>query len=107
MIIAVMGAGGIGGNLGGLLARGANDVSLIVRGAHLEAIRQNGLRVKMPQDEFTAEVHATNEPGEIGPVDLALYGQDLSQCHCYRCDAAHGRRGHHCAQPTEWGRNLR
>ena len=73
MRIAVMGAGGIGGNLGGLLARGGNDVSLIVRGAHLEAIRQNGLRVKMPQDEFTAEVHATNEPGEIGPVDLVLF----------------------------------
>ena len=68
-----MGAGGIGGNLGGLLARGGNDVSLIVRGAHLEAIRQNGLRVKMPQDEFTAEVHATNKPGEIGPVDLVLF----------------------------------
>ena len=73
MRIAVMGAGGIGGNLGGLLARGGNDVSLIVRGAHLEAIRQNGLRVKMPQDEFTAEIHATNEPGEIGPVDLVLF----------------------------------
>ncbi len=73
MRIAVMGAGGIGGNLGGLLARGGNDVSLIVRGAHLEAIRQNGLRVKMPQDEFTAEVHATNEPGEVGPVDMVLF----------------------------------
>jgi len=73
MRIAVMGAGGIGGNLGGLLARGGNDVSLIVRGAHLEAIRQNGLRVKMPQDEFTAEVHATNDPSEVGPVDLVLF----------------------------------
>ncbi len=73
MRIAVMGAGGIGGNLGGLLARGGNDVSLIVRGAHLEAIRQNGLRLKMPQDEFTAEVHATNEPGEVGPVDMVLF----------------------------------
>ena len=73
MRIAVMGAGGIGGNLGGLLARSGNEVSLIVRGAHLEAIRQHGLRVKMPQDEFTAEVHATNDPGEVGPVDLVLF----------------------------------
>ena len=73
MRIAVMGAGGIGGNLGGLLARSGNDVSLIVRGEHLEAIRQHGLRVKMPQDEFTVHVHASNDPDEVGPVDLVLY----------------------------------
>ena len=72
MRIAVMGAGGIGGNLGGLLARDGNDVSLIVRGAHLEAICQNGLRVKMPREEFTAEVQATNKPREVGPVDIVL-----------------------------------
>ena len=41
MRIAVMGAGGIGGNLGGLLARGGNDVSLIVRGAHLVLQRKD------------------------------------------------------------------
>ena len=38
MRIAVMGAGGLGGYLGALLARASNDVILIARGAHLEAI---------------------------------------------------------------------
>ncbi len=51
MRIAVMGAGGIGGNLGGLLARGGNDVSLIVRGAHLEAIQ--GTRESGSPERFT------------------------------------------------------
>ena len=44
MRIAVMGAGSVGGYLGGMLARGGHDVSLIVRGAHLAAIRERGLR---------------------------------------------------------------
>ena len=60
MRVAVMGAGGIGGNLGGLLARDGNDVILIARGDHLEAIRSQGLRVKMPGDDFTVRVQATD-----------------------------------------------
>ena len=43
MRIAVMGAGSVGGYLGGMLARGGHDVSLIARGAHLAAIREHGL----------------------------------------------------------------
>ena len=48
MRIAVMGAGGIGGCLGGLLARAGEDVTLIARGANLDAIRDKGLTVKSP-----------------------------------------------------------
>ena len=44
MRIAIMGAGGVGGCLGGLLGKAGNDVWLIVRGEHLEAIRANGLK---------------------------------------------------------------
>jgi len=73
MRIAVMGAGGIGGNLGGLLARDGNEVTLIARGAHLEAIRSQGLRVKMPGDDFTVQVQATDDPAQAGPVDLVVY----------------------------------
>ena len=46
MRIAIMGACGIGGCLGALLARAGNQVTLIARGPHLEAIRQHGLRFK-------------------------------------------------------------
>lgn len=73
MRIAVMGAGGVGGCLGGLLARAGNDVTLIARGAHLEAIRQHGLRVKTHSGDFTVDTAATDDPGQVGPVDLVLF----------------------------------
>ena len=73
MRIAVMGAGGVGGCLGGLLAKAGNDVSLIARGAHLEAIQANGLKLIRPSGEFVVEVNATDDPAKIGPVDLVLF----------------------------------
>jgi len=73
MRIAVMGSGGIGGNLGGLLARAGNEVTLIARGPHLEAIRSHGLRVKMPGGEFTVQVRATDDPAQAGPADLVIF----------------------------------
>ena len=72
MRIAVMGAGSIGGYFGGMLARGGNDVSLIARGAHLAAIRSDGLKVVRDDEEFTVRCQATDDPAEVGPVDLAL-----------------------------------
>ena len=53
MRIAVMGAGSTGGYFGGMLARGGHEVSRIARGAHLEAIRSNGLNVVRDQEVFT------------------------------------------------------
>ena len=73
MRIAVMGAGGVGGCLGAMLARAGNDVSVIARGEHLRAIQANGLRLKQDNAEFTVCVPATSNPSEIGPVDLVLY----------------------------------
>ena len=73
MRIAVMGAGGVGGCLGALLARDGNDVTLIARGAHLDAIRSNGLRLMQDDAGFTVNVPATSDPREVGPVDLVVY----------------------------------
>ena len=73
MRIAVMGAGGVGGCLGALLARGGNDVTLIARGEHLAAIRAHGIRLLREDDEFTVSVEATSNPAEVGPVELVLY----------------------------------
>ena len=73
MRIAIMGAGGAGGCLGALLAKAGNDVSLIARGDHLEAIRANGLKLVRPDGEFVVKVDATGDPAEIGPVDLVLF----------------------------------
>jgi 2-dehydropantoate 2-reductase len=73
MRIAVMGAGGLGGCLGAHLAKGGNDVTLIARGAHLEAIRKNGLRLKSHNSDFTVDAAATDDPSQVGPVDLVLF----------------------------------
>ncbi len=73
MRIAVMGAGGVGGCLGALLTRAGNDVSLIARGAHLDAIRADGLRLRRGGDEIVVHPSATDDPGAVGPVDLVLF----------------------------------
>lgn len=74
MRIAVMGSGGIGGYFGGLLARSGADVTLIARGAHLAAIRANGLAVRSVAGDFRVPVPATDDPAMVGPVDLVLFG---------------------------------
>ena len=72
MRIAVMGAGSTGGYFGGMLSRGGHDVSLVARGAQLEAIRADGLLIVRDDDEFTVQCLATDDPAKIGPVDLVL-----------------------------------
>ena len=73
MRIAIMGSGGTGGYFGGLLARAGEEVTFIARGAHLEALRMRGLKVKSRlAGEFTLPVRATDTPNEVGPVDLIL-----------------------------------
>jgi len=74
MKIAIMGTGGVGGYYGGLLAREGRDVTFIARGEHLKAIRDKGLQVKSVHGDFlVSPVKATDNPGEIGPVDLVLF----------------------------------
>ena len=74
MDIAVMGAGGVGGYFGGLLARAGHNVTFIARGPHLEAIRSNGLRVESGNDGiFTVPGNATDDPTSVGPQDLVLF----------------------------------
>ena len=73
MRIAVMGAGGVGGYFGGLLAKAGNDVTFIARGEHLQAIRSKGLRVVHNAGEFVVDAAATDRPEEVGPVDLVMF----------------------------------
>ncbi len=49
----IIGAGGTGGAVGSHMARAGNDVTFIARGRHLDAMRQNGLIVTRPDEEFT------------------------------------------------------
>lgn len=74
MRVAVMGAGGVGGYFGAVLARAGHQVHLIARGAHLEAIRSHGLRVESTRSgHFTVHPPATDDPSQVGPVDLVLF----------------------------------
>jgi 2-dehydropantoate 2-reductase len=73
MRIAILGAGGIGGYYGGLLARAGHDVTFIARGAHLAALQHGGLRVESVHGDFIIETtRATDDPAQVGPVDLIL-----------------------------------
>ncbi len=73
MRIAVMGAGGVGGYFGGMLAKAGNPVAFIARGEHLRAIRDSGLRVSHSGGDFTVAAEATDDPGDVGRVDLVLF----------------------------------
>ena len=74
MKICVVGAGAIGGLMGGKLALAGEDVTLIDVGAHLEAIKKNGLKLVMQDgSELVArDVKATSDMSEAGPQDLVI-----------------------------------
>jgi 2-dehydropantoate 2-reductase len=74
MKIAIMGAGGVGGYYGALLARKNHDVTFLARGAHLQAIQTRGLQIRSRLGDFLIQpAQATNQPAQVGPVDLVLF----------------------------------
>lgn len=78
MKIAIMGTGAMGGYMGARLAEAGADVTFIARGAHLAAIREQGLRVTSPQgDMHINPAAATVDPSQVGPVDLIFLGVKL------------------------------
>lgn len=73
MKIAVLGAGGIGGYIGGRLAEAGHDVSLVARGSHLQAINENGLKIESPLgDAHLKDIRALEQIAMVGKVDLVL-----------------------------------
>ena len=74
MRIAVVGAGGVGGYFGAKLARAGEEVVMLGRGAHLAAIRRDGLRVRSaPEGESVAKVEAVESFTGQPAVDMALF----------------------------------
>jgi len=74
MRIAVIGTGGVGGAFGAALALAGADVTFLARGAHLQAMRNEGLRVESPRGNM--HIHpckATDNPADIGVVDVVLF----------------------------------
>ncbi|MCL4819740.1 MAG: 2-dehydropantoate 2-reductase [Vicinamibacteria bacterium] len=75
MRVAIFGAGGVGAYFGGRLAEAGHELVVIARGAHLAAIRAEGLRVFSTSGDFTVKpALATDDPAQAGPVDLVLVG---------------------------------
>lgn len=72
----VFGAGGAGGYFGGRLAESGQEVWFVARGAHLEAIRRDGLRVASLAGDFEVRpARAVADPAEAaadGPADVVL-----------------------------------
>jgi 2-dehydropantoate 2-reductase len=72
MRICIYGAGAIGGYVGAQLAHAGADVSLVARGPHLKAMRENGLRLRIGGEERVAKVACTDDPAELGPQDYVF-----------------------------------
>ena len=73
MRVAIMGAGGVGSCLGARLASGGVDTVLIARGAHLEAMRRDGLRLESPLGNVSLpRIPASGDPAAVGRVDVVV-----------------------------------
>ena len=73
MRIVVLGAGGVGGYFGAKLARAGESVTFVARGAHLAAIRADGLRVRSSiEGESVVKVNAVEDPTGLPPADVVL-----------------------------------
>lgn len=72
MRICVYGAGAVGGNFAERLANAGHSVSVVARGAHLAALRSDGIRVRRGEDESHASVVASDDPASLGAQDLVI-----------------------------------
>jgi 2-dehydropantoate 2-reductase len=61
----IIGAGAIGGTIGGCLALAGHEVVLVARGAHLAALRDRGLRLATPSGADTIRLPAVGGPDEV------------------------------------------
>jgi 2-dehydropantoate 2-reductase len=78
MKIAIVGAGGVGGYFGARLAAAGEDVWFIARGAHLDAMRRDGLQVYSGNgDVLVKPCQATEKPAEVGAADVVIVAVKL------------------------------
>src|SRR5437764_798213 len=78
MRVAVMAAGAVGGYFGARLAAAGHEVAFIARGAHRDAIRRDGLKVESALgDLHLKDANVTDDPKQIGPVDVVLLAVKL------------------------------
>ena len=72
MRICIFGAGAVGGHFAAQLAASGHEVSLVARGAHLQAIRTNGVTLLKDERRIVGKVRASADPKELGPQDFVI-----------------------------------
>lgn len=72
--ICVFGAGAIGGYLAAALDKAGAEVSVVARGDHLDAIKENGLRLRKDGVETVHRIRATKNAADLGPQDYVIVG---------------------------------
>lgn len=79
MKIAIMGSGAVGAYVGARLQTAGADVTFIARGAHLQAMQENGLQIQMPdKDLLLPSVKATSDPSSLSNPDLVVFAVKLT-----------------------------
>jgi 2-dehydropantoate 2-reductase len=72
MRICIFGAGAVGSHFAVRLALAGHDVSCVMRGPHLEAVKADGLTLRVGDAEFSARVNASDDPAALGPQDFVI-----------------------------------
>src|ERR1700681_225958 len=72
MRICVFGAGAVGSHLAVRLALSGHDVSCVMRGPHLAAVKAKGLTLRVGDAQFSARVKASDDPAALGPQDVVI-----------------------------------
>jgi len=72
MRICIFGTGAVGSHLAVRLARAGHDVACVMRGPHLEAVRSNGLKLRVGDADICAKVRASGDPAQLGPQDVVI-----------------------------------
>jgi 2-dehydropantoate 2-reductase len=72
MRICVFGAGAVGSHVAVRLALAGHEMSCVMRGPHLEAVKANGLTLRVGDAEFKAAVKASDDPAALGAQDVVI-----------------------------------
>ncbi len=72
MRICIFGAGAVGSHFAVRLALAGHEVSCVMRGAHLAAVKANGLTLRVGDTESRARVKASDDPADLGPQDVVI-----------------------------------
>jgi 2-dehydropantoate 2-reductase len=72
MRICIFGAGAVGGHIAAKLAAAGNEVSVVARGAHLQAMRERGLKLLHGAETILGRVRAAETARELGPQDAVF-----------------------------------